>query len=80
MIRTFTMLAITMLSPALAIAQPTPRPATTVAECVELGVAYYKEIGSWPRLTAPPNRGRDARQVAAERCNRTVGAFNPPPR
>ncbi|UZO99342.1 hypothetical protein RMHFA_05564 (plasmid) [Roseomonas mucosa] len=56
---------------------PTPLPdATTEAGCVERGVAWFKEIGSWPRLTAPPNKGRSAVDVAVERCRRTVGAFN----
>ena len=53
-----------------------PSPARNAAECVQRGIAWYKEIGSYPRLTAPPNRGRDAMDVAIERCGRTIGAFN----
>lgn len=50
--------------------------ATTVDQCVARGIAYFREIGSYPQLTAPPNRGRDAVEVANERCRRTVGAWN----
>lgn len=49
-----------------------PRSATTYSECVGNGVAYFQEIESWPKLSD----GRDARSVAAERCNRTTGAFD----
>jgi hypothetical protein len=55
-------------------AQPRP-PATTHAECVQRGIAYFREIGSWPTLMAPPNRGRSAAEVVAERCNRSLMAF-----
>jgi hypothetical protein len=43
--------------------------------CVERGVAYFKEIGSYPTLTAPPNAGRAAVTVVIERCSRTTAAF-----
>jgi hypothetical protein len=43
-----------------------------VSSCVEQGVAYFKEIGSYPYLST----GRDARSVAVERCSRTSGAFD----
>lgn len=46
-----------------------------VAACTERGVAYFKEIGSYPTLSSAPNRGRSAREVAAERCGRTLTAF-----
>lgn len=46
-----------------------------VAACVERGVAYFKEIGSYPTLTAPMYKGRKAEDVARERCNRTITAF-----
>ena len=46
-----------------------------VKMCVELGVTYFKEIGSYPTLTAEPNTGRLARTVARERCKRTTTAF-----
>lgn len=47
----------------------------SVAACTERGVAYFKEIGSYPTLSSAPNRGRSAREVAAERCGRTLTAF-----
>lgn len=53
-----------------------PSPARNATECVQRGIAWFKEIGSYPRLTAPPHRGRDAMDVAIERCGRTIGAFN----
>ncbi|HEY0028484.1 MAG TPA: hypothetical protein VGC35_11485 [Allosphingosinicella sp.] len=46
-----------------------------VADCVRRGIAYFKEIGSYPTLSSAPNRGRDAADVAVERCNRTTTAF-----
>lgn len=38
--------------------------------CVSNGVKYFKEIGSYPTLTAPPNKGKGAIAVARERCKR----------
>lgn len=49
--------------------------ADPVAECIARGVAYFKEIGSYPTLTSAPNAGRSAEDVASERCNRTATAF-----
>jgi hypothetical protein len=49
--------------------------ANSVEDCVKRGVAYFKEIGSYPTLTAAPNRGRRAEVVARERCMRTTTAF-----
>jgi len=46
-----------------------------VAKCAERGVAYFKEIGSYPTLTSAPNAGRAAEDVAMERCQRTLTAF-----
>jgi outer membrane biogenesis lipoprotein LolB len=46
-----------------------------VNACVERGVAYFKEIGSYPTLSSAPNKGRAAEDVARERCNRTTTAF-----
>lgn len=46
-----------------------------VAECGKRGVAYFKEIGSYPTLKAAPNKGRSAIEVVAERCGRTTTAF-----
>lgn len=47
----------------------------TVDACVKRGVAYFKEIGSYPKLGSAPNAGRRAEDVALERCNRTLTAF-----
>ncbi|WP_352284170.1 hypothetical protein [Pseudoalteromonas sp. Q18-MNA-CIBAN-0097] len=38
--------------------------------CVSNGVEYFKEIGSYPTLTAPPNKNKSAITVARERCKR----------
>jgi hypothetical protein len=46
-----------------------------VDSCVNRGVAYFKEIGSYPTLSSAPNTGRLAEDVARERCNRTTTAF-----
>ncbi|WP_128082151.1 hypothetical protein [Sphingomonas sp. Ant20] len=47
----------------------------SIAECGKRGVAYFKEIGSYPTLKAAPNKGRSAIDVVAERCGRTTTAF-----
>lgn len=39
--------------------------------CVDRGIAYYQEIGSWPTLSD----NRDALEVVRDRCNRTSTAF-----
>ena len=46
-----------------------------VATCVERGVAYFEKIGSYPALREPPNEGRSAKEVAQERCQRSVASF-----
>lgn len=46
-----------------------------VTACVERGIAYFKEIGSYPTLRSAPNAGRAAEDVALERCQRTATAF-----
>lgn len=46
-----------------------------VDACVKRGVAYFKEIGSYPTLSSAPNKGRRAEDVVRERCNRTTTAF-----
>lgn len=46
-----------------------------VDACVERGVDYFKEIGSYPTLTSKPNEGRKAEDVARERCERRTSAF-----
>lgn len=39
--------------------------------CTYRGMAYFREIGSWPTLSD----GRDAAREARERCQRTTNAF-----
>jgi uncharacterized paraquat-inducible protein A len=46
-----------------------------VEACVARGVQYFKDVGSFPTLTAAPNKGKDAAVEARERCNRTLTAF-----
>lgn len=53
----------------------TSRQPTAVDACVQRGVEYFKEVGSYPVLTADPNKGRKAEDVARERCQRTTTAF-----
>lgn len=48
---------------------------TPVESCTERGIAYFKEIGSWPTLNSYPSRGRSAAEVAKERCARAATAF-----
>lgn len=48
---------------------------TEIESCASRGVAYFKEIGSYPTLNSAPNKGRAAEDVALERCNRTTTAF-----
>ena len=48
---------------------------TDVDACVDRGVAYFKEIGSYPTLRSKPDTGRQAEDVARERCTRTTTAF-----
>lgn len=46
-----------------------------LSACIERGISYYREIGSYPTLSSPPNTGRLAEEVVAERCRRTTTAF-----
>jgi hypothetical protein len=46
-----------------------------IAACTERGIAYFKEIGAYPTLTAAPNKGRAAEDVARERCERSSHSF-----
>ena len=46
-----------------------------ISSCVNNGIAYFKEIGSYPTLTSPPNVGMPADIVARERCTRSNSAF-----
>lgn len=48
---------------------------TRLQECIDRGVSYFKEIGSYPTLNSAPNKGRRAEDVARERCSRTYTAF-----
>lgn len=65
-----------MGSPGPVVHRPSaPKP--TVTACVEKGIAYFKEMGSYPTLQAAPNKGRNAEDVARERCQRTPTAFGP---
>ncbi len=50
-------------------------PDPQIEACVERGVAYFKEMGSYPTLKSAPNTGRRAEDVSRERCNRTTTAF-----
>jgi hypothetical protein len=60
-----------MAAAALFLCSCSPSSDDAVASCTRRGIAYFKEIGSWPQLSD----GRDAATVAAERCRRTVTAF-----
>jgi hypothetical protein len=44
---------------------------TDIEACISRGVSYFREIGSYPRLSD----GGDAELVARDRCRRTVTAF-----
>lgn len=44
-------------------------------ECVARGVAYFKEVGSYPIMQSPLYRGKDADTEIKERCSRTPTAF-----
>ena len=43
-----------------------------VLACIEKGIAYFKEIESYPRLST----GQPADEAASERCHRTDHAFD----
>lgn len=46
-----------------------------VEACVSRGIAYYKEIGSYPTLKSSLMAGRSADAEARERCERSPTAF-----
>ncbi len=46
----------------------------TIRECTELGIDYYKEIGSYPLMSS----GKDAKSEVNERCRRSALAFGRP--
>lgn len=48
---------------------------TALDDCIARGISYYKEIGSYPKLTSKGMAGRLADDVVIEYCNRTVTAF-----
>jgi hypothetical protein len=48
---------------------------TVLNGCVENGIAYYKEIGSYPTLTSAGLVGRRAEDVVEEKCSRSAMAF-----
>lgn len=48
------------------------RKAGSFRECVTMGEEYFREIDAWPRLSS----GEDAAATAADRCARTLGAFD----
>ena len=54
---------------------PDPKKQAEIQACIKRGIAYFKEIGSYPTLSSPPNTGRLAADVAGERCRRTTTAF-----
>jgi len=47
--------------------------------CVNNGVEYFKEIGSYPTLKSAPNKGKHALEVARERCKRAPKTAFPEP-
>lgn len=46
-----------------------------IRACVNKGIAYFKDIGSYPKLYSYPDAGRRAEDVAIERCRRSTSAF-----
>ncbi len=46
-----------------------------VESCVDRGITYFKDIGSYPTLLSKPNVGKSSEAVARERCNKTTSAF-----
>jgi hypothetical protein len=50
-------------------------PNPKIEACVSKGVAYFKEIDSYPTLKSFPNVDSAAEDVARERCSRTTRAF-----
>ena len=68
-------LAIIALSVQLTGCSKAPDNTPTIDACVQNGIAYYKEIGSYPTLTSAGMAGRRADDVAAEMCSRSTQAF-----
>ncbi len=75
----FTVISRAINPPAERPAPPVAPPATVavpagpspVEACVERGMAYFSSLGSYPKLSD----GRDAIEVARERCSRDLKAF-----
>lgn len=42
-------------------------------DCVNLGISYFREIGSYPKLST----GKDAETEARRRCSKSTRAFGP---
>lgn len=58
--------ALVITSPQLAAAEP-----PTEAECVEMGIQYYKDIDAFPTLST----GEDAIEKVIDMCSRSPYAF-----
>ena len=46
-----------------------------IRDCVARGVAYFKEMGTYPVLTSKQYAGRRVEDEALTRCKRTTTAF-----
>ncbi|MFY0678227.1 MAG: hypothetical protein JXR18_13165 [Neptuniibacter sp.] len=51
------------------------KPRTDIEICVAKGVKYYKALGSFPELKTGTFKGRLAKDVAREKCGRSLAAF-----
>lgn len=63
-------LAIVLFS-LIAVQQAAATRAPTYSECVEMGIQYYKEIGSYPKLST----GEDALEKVLAICKNSLLAF-----
>ena len=76
--RSFVFFALACFSSLYSCSDQTPTAAPAVSatqQCIDRGIEYYKEIGSYPTLSSAPNAGRSAESVVSERCARSVTAF-----
>jgi hypothetical protein len=69
------LLAAVVIVPIVGASWPKPAEPSGYEVCVDKGIQYFREIGSYPYLTQEPNVGRKAEEVAAERCRRSERAF-----
>jgi hypothetical protein len=69
-------LAAAGLSAAGVQAQAQYHPNPEINQCIQYGIDYFKEVGSWPRLST----GVSALQTAIDRCKRSKVAFTAPSR